>query len=76
MTDDVSDIGVFYDSDPEREHHRLEQHQLEYDLTWRYLKHICPLRGLFWKLARQPDDTPWKWLGAGTGSQRLICRRG
>ena len=37
MMDDVTDIAAFYDNDPEREHSRLERHQLEYDLTWRYL---------------------------------------
>ena len=32
MMDDVTDIAAFYDNDPEREHSRLERHQLEYDL--------------------------------------------
>src|SRR6185503_13480731 len=32
MIDDVSDIASFYNSDPEREHRRLEEHQLEYEL--------------------------------------------
>jgi S-adenosylmethionine-dependent methyltransferase len=45
MFDDISDIAAFYDSDPEREDHRLDQNQLEYDLTWRYLDHYLPAQG-------------------------------
>ena len=45
MIDDVSDIAALYNSDPEREHCRLEQHQLEYDLTWRYLNRYLPSQG-------------------------------
>lgn len=36
ISDDVSDIAAFYNADPEREPGRLELHQLELDLTWRY----------------------------------------
>ena len=45
MTDDLSDIAAYYDGDPEREHDRLNRHQLEYDLTWRYLNRYLPSRG-------------------------------
>jgi len=45
MTDDVSDIATYYSSDPERERSRLEQHQLEHGLTWRYLHQYLPSRG-------------------------------
>lgn len=45
MIDDVNDISAFYNSDPQREHTRLERHQLEYDLTWRYLDHYLPAQG-------------------------------
>jgi SAM-dependent methyltransferase len=45
MIDDVSDIAAFYNSDPERERYRLERHQLEHDLTWRYLNHYLPSQG-------------------------------
>lgn len=45
MLDDVDDIGAFYDSDPEREHVRLEEHRLEHDLTWRYLDRYLPAEG-------------------------------
>lgn len=37
MIDDVGDIAEYYNANPEGEHVRLERHQLEYDLTWRYL---------------------------------------
>ena len=42
MKDDVSDIAALYNSDPESEHYRLEKHQLEYELTWRYLNQYLP----------------------------------
>ena len=45
MNDDVSDIISYYDDDPERESSRLERHQLEYDLTWRYLDRYLPVHG-------------------------------
>jgi SAM-dependent methyltransferase len=45
MIDDVSDIAELYGSNPEGEHVRLERHQLEYDLTWRYLDRYLPSQG-------------------------------
>jgi SAM-dependent methyltransferase len=45
MIDDVSDIRAFYDDDPRKEHLRLQRHQLEYDLTWRYLERYLPPQG-------------------------------
>ena len=45
MIDDVSDIAAFYNSDPEKEHDRLARHQLEYELTWRYLDQYLPAQG-------------------------------
>ena len=45
MVDDVSDIAAFYNDDYEREHQRLIRHQLEYDLTWRYLDQYLPSQG-------------------------------
>ena len=45
MSDDVSDIALYYNSDPERERDRLERHQLEHDLTWRYLDQYLPAQG-------------------------------
>lgn len=43
--DDVSDIAELYNRDPEKEHSRLERHQLEHDLTWRYLERYLPSQG-------------------------------
>jgi SAM-dependent methyltransferase len=65
MSDDVSDIAAYYNNDPEREHQRLERHQLEYDLTWRYLDQYLPPRGSILE------------VGAGTGRYTLeLARRG
>jgi len=65
MIDDVSDIASFYDSDPEREHRRLEEHQLEYELTWRYLEQYLPAQGSILE------------VGAGTGRYTLeLAKRG
>jgi SAM-dependent methyltransferase len=65
MIDDVSDIAAFYNSDPEREHCRLEQHQLEYDLTWRYLNQYLPSQGAILE------------IGAATGRYTLeLAKRG
>jgi SAM-dependent methyltransferase len=65
MIDDVSDIADFYDGDPEREHARLVQHQLEYELTWRYLDQYLPAQGSILE------------VGAATGRYTLeLARRG
>jgi S-adenosylmethionine-dependent methyltransferase len=65
VSDDVSDIASFYNSDPEREHDRLEQHQLEYDLTWRYLDQYLPPHGSILE------------VGAATGRYTLaLAKRG
>jgi SAM-dependent methyltransferase len=65
MSDDVRDIAAFYNSDPDREHRRLEQHQLEYDLTWRYLDQYLPARGSILE------------VGAATGRYTLaLAQRG
>lgn len=45
MLDDVSDIVELYGNNPQEEHSRLERHQLEYDLTWRYLHQYLPAEG-------------------------------
>lgn len=63
MIDDVSDIAEYYNSDPERELIRLEQHQLEYDLTWRYLNQYLPECGSILE------------VGAGTGRYTLELAR-
>jgi len=65
MSDDVSDIAFFYNGDPEREHTRLERHQLEYELTWRYLDQYLPSQGSILE------------VGAATGRYTLeLAKRG
>ncbi len=65
MIDDVGDIAEFYSSNPEGEHSRLEQHQLEYDLTWRYLNKYLPSQGAILE------------IGAATGRYTLeLAKRG
>lgn len=65
MIDDLSDIADFYNRDPERENSRLERHQLEYDLTWRYLAEHLPSQGCILE------------IGAATGRYTLeLAKRG
>lgn len=65
MRDDISDIAASYDRGMEDEDARLERHQLEYDLTWRYLIRYLPPAGSILE------------IGAGTGRYTLaLCRRG
>jgi len=65
MADDLSDIVDHYSSDPERERQRLVRHQLERDLTWRYLNNYLPARGSILE------------VGAATGVYTLeLAKRG
>lgn len=65
MIDDIRDIADFYDQILEDEDARLEQHQLEYDLTWRYLTRYLPPTGSILE------------IGAATGRYTLaLCKRG
>jgi SAM-dependent methyltransferase len=65
MSDDIRDIAAFYNSDPEKEHERLERHQLEYDLTWRFLDQYLPPQGSILE------------IGAATGRYTLeLVKRG
>ena len=65
MIDDVSDIAEYYSSNQEGEHNRLERHQLEYDLTWRYLDQYLPSQGTILE------------VGAATGRYTLeLAKRG
>lgn len=65
MSDDISDIAAYYNSDPHREHTRLDRHQLEHDLTWRYLDQHLPAQGSILE------------VGAGTGGYTLeLAKRG
>jgi SAM-dependent methyltransferase len=65
VRDDISDIADLYDRGVEDEDARLVVHQLEYDLTWRYLTRYLPPAGSILE------------IGAGTGRYTLaLCRRG
>jgi S-adenosylmethionine-dependent methyltransferase len=65
MRDDISDIAAYYDDTVAVEDARLERHQLEYDLTWRYLLRFLPPTGSILE------------IGAATGRYTLpLCRRG
>lgn len=65
MSDDLSDIVAYYNNNADQEHTRLERHQLEYDLTWRYLERYLPSQGSILE------------VGAATGRYTLeLARRG
>ena len=65
MTDDISDITAYYDKNPQEEHKRLKEHQLEFDLTWRFLDQYLPPSGDILE------------IGAGTGRYTLgLIQRG
>lgn len=65
MSDDVGDIAAYYGKVFEQEHTRLERHQLEYDLTWRYLDAYLPPQGTILE------------IGAATGRYTVeLARRG
>ncbi|MHB8104837.1 MAG: class I SAM-dependent methyltransferase [Dehalococcoidales bacterium] len=65
MADDVSDIRAFYDAAVERENIRLERHQIERDITWRYLDKYLPRRGKILE------------VGAATGAYTItLAKRG
>ncbi|MGM0392717.1 MAG: class I SAM-dependent methyltransferase [Bacteroidota bacterium] len=65
MTDDISDIAAYYNRKPEAEHNRLEENQLEFDLTWRFLETYLPPKGEILE------------IGAGTGQYTLgLVQRG
>lgn len=65
LGDDISDIQAFYNDYVERENGRLERHQLERDITWRYLDKYLPSRGKILE------------IGAGTGAYTVpLARRG
>jgi len=65
MTDDISDIAAYYNRNPLSEHNRLEEHQLESDLTWRFLDKYLPPEGDILE------------IGAGTGHYTLgLLQRG
>ena len=45
MGDDTNDIRQYYEDSVEKEDGRLERHQLEREMTWRYLDKYLPRRG-------------------------------
>lgn len=59
MIDNIHDIAEYYDNHPQAEHLRLEEHQLEHDLTWRFLDEYLP-----------PDGSILE-IGAATGRYTL-----
>jgi SAM-dependent methyltransferase len=64
-SDDVQDIRDYYDRGTEVEEERLNRHQLEYDLTWRYLEEYLPAGGSVLE------------IGAATGRYTVeLARRG
>jgi S-adenosylmethionine-dependent methyltransferase len=65
VKDTISDIAASYDLSVEEEDARLVLHQLEYDLTWRYLARYLPPSGSILE------------IGAATGRYTLeLCKRG
>lgn len=65
MIDDVSDIAAYYNADPDREDSRLDRHQLERDITWRFLERYLPAQGRILE------------VGAASGAYTLeLARRG
>ena len=43
--DDINDIRTFYDDKAQQEEQRLAEHQLEFDITWRWLMQVLPEGG-------------------------------
>jgi len=65
MPDDVSDVQSYYDDASESELVRLERHQLERDITWRYLEKYLPPSGSVLD------------IGTGTGAYAIpLAKRG
>lgn len=63
--DDIGDVADFYNQEAQTEDRRLENHRLEYDLTWRYLQRYLPAGGKILE------------LGAATGRYTLeLARKG
>lgn len=63
--DDVTDIAAFYNNRPQKESLRLDQHQLEFDLSWRYL------------MAHMPENASILEIGAAAGRYTVpLARRG
>ncbi len=64
--DDITDIREMYNANREKEDDRLLRHQLEYDMTWRYLEKYLP-----------PPGAKVLEIGAATGRYTMeLARRG
>ena len=63
MIDDISDTAALYNQSLEKEHSRLDRHQLEYDLTCQFLKRYLPQKGSLLE------------IGAATGRYTLALAR-
>jgi S-adenosylmethionine-dependent methyltransferase len=64
--DDITDIREMYNASWEKEDDRLLRHQLEYDITWRYLEKYLP-----------PPGANILEIGAATGRYTMeLARRG
>jgi S-adenosylmethionine-dependent methyltransferase len=60
MNDDISDIIDFYNNSIDREEKRLQEHQLERDLTWRYFEEYLPIDGQILEIgAATGNHTVW-----------------
>ena len=64
--DDITDIREMYNANWDKEDDRLLRHQLEYDITWRYLEKYLP-----------PPGAKVLEIGAATGRYTMeLARRG
>lgn len=59
VTDDIRDIAAFYDAGVEDEDARLEEHQLEYDLIWRYMTRYLPPSGSILEIGAATGRCTW-----------------
>ena len=65
MLDDVTDIAQYYNDRPDYENERLDRHQLEFDMTWRFFDQYLPKSGSILE------------VGAATGKYTLgLAKRG
>ncbi len=75
MIDDTGDFAAFYDGDPGREQRRLTEHQLEFDLTWRYLTQSLPSQGSILEVELPREGIRWKWQDEVICSLQSASRR-
>jgi len=75
MIDDINDIGALDDQSVAEEHSRLETHQLEYDLTWRYLSRCLPASGSILEIDAATGRRSLRTMKATTSLRRrnAIC---